>query len=107
MKTQLIQGDFGTWLLMPVSKREQKRLKRDTGDTGVLFQTDYDFPGLARTLGWNGKIGRERCDHPGTDGTVDCPDCKLKAGDFIAAAVDWLDKHDGCVFVGKGEEYFG
>lgn len=107
MNTILIQGDFGTYELLPGSKREQRRMKRDTGEKSVLFQTDWDFPGLARSLGWRGKIGRERCQHRGTDGTVDCPDCGRKAGDFISAAREWLDAHTGCTFRGKGEEYFG
>ncbi len=106
MKIQLSNGDFGTYLLTPVNKRIARQVKEDTGDESILIQTDWDFPSLARTLGWRGKIGRERCQHRGTDGTVTCPDCGLKASDFIGAAIDWLDKHDGCVFVGKGEEYF-
>jgi len=77
-----------------------------TGEETVLFQTDYDFPCLARTLGWNGKIGREHCDHRSTDGTVDCKECGRKAGDFISAAQTWLDNHCGQSFRGKGEEYF-
>jgi len=106
MKTTLIQGDFGTYELMPVNKRLQKQLRRETGEETVLFQTDWDFPGLARSLGWNGKIGREHCEHRGTDGTVTCPDCGKTASDFIQAAQSWLDDHCGNTFVGKGEEYF-
>lgn len=108
MKTMLLQGDIGgTYLLMPVSRRVRRRLEKETGEDSVLFQTDWDFPGLARDLGWNGKVGRERCQHRGTDGTVTCPDCGRSASEFIAAAANWLDAHCGCVFVGKGEDYFG
>jgi ribosomal protein S27E len=57
-----------------------------------LIQSDWDFPSLARDLGWNGKIGRERCDHRGTDGTVACPDCGRTATQFIEAAANYIDK---------------
>lgn len=105
MNVNLYQGDFGTYELGPANKRLARQLKRETGEETVLFQTDWDFPGLARSLGWNGKIGRERCNHSGTDGTVTCPECGRTASEFIAAAVDWLDNHCGRTFRGKGEEY--
>lgn len=35
------------------------------------------------------------CDHDHTDGTVDCPDCRAAASDFIEAAGEWLREHDG------------
>lgn len=64
----------------------------------ILVQQDWDAPGIARTFGWNigdivGTI--PTCRHPHTDGTVDCPDCFLKAGVFIHDARHWLDMHDG------------
>lgn len=37
----------------------------------------------------------QACGHNGTDGTVDCPECGVKASDFIAAAADWLSDNDG------------
>ena len=40
-------------------------------------------------------IGINTCEHDGTDGTVDCPNCGLTAGDFISAAREWLEDHDG------------
>ena len=106
MNVQLSKGFAGTYELGPVSERRAKELEDRTGFETVFFQTDWDFPCLARTLGWNGKIGRERCQHSGTDGTVTCPDCGKTAPEFIAATVDWLDRHDGHVFRGKGAEYF-
>jgi hypothetical protein len=70
----------------------------DDGQT-VLVQTDWDFPATAETFGWstrNVQVCPEcDCDHNGTDGTVDCPDCGIKAGDFIDAAREWLDNNDG------------
>jgi len=35
------------------------------------------------------------CDHSRTDGTVNCPDCGLKAADFISAAYAWLVDNEG------------
>lgn len=79
---------------------------RAYGPTGTLVQLDWDYPSTARDLGWNirrvqpGPDGARYlnrapnrghgCDHPGTDGTIDCPDCGCSAGDFIRAAGDYL-----------------
>lgn len=91
----------------------------------VLIQTDWDYPGTATAFGWStievqrcpkcggqckGDDGvyfvcesceeepplhHERCDHDGTDGTVDCESCGCKASQFIQAADEWLADHDG------------
>jgi hypothetical protein len=72
---------------------------------GHLYQTDWEYPGLAQDLGWaltrvqikHGRTvhmarrSRVGCEHNGTDGTVTCPDCGLTAGDFIRAAASYLD----------------
>lgn len=67
---------------------------RDEPNT-VLFQTDWDFPGLAQTFGWSlskrQNPGHEFCEHSGTDGTVTCPDCGLTPDMMISAAMDYLD----------------
>lgn len=97
------------------------KLESDEGKS-VLFQTDWDFPSLAGNFGFclgsvqicrkckriltvqpdchsfachdcNDKVG-QCCDHSGTDGTIDCP-CGVKAGQFISAAREFLDEHDG------------
>jgi hypothetical protein len=39
--------------------------------------------------------GIETCAHDGTDGTVDCKHCGVTAGEFIAAAGEWLRDNDG------------
>lgn len=81
------------------------KVKADDG-RDVLIQTDWDWPGVASTFGWspvrvqvNGidreQIGEFFCRHSGTDGTVDCPDCKVTASEFIQAARQWLDDNDG------------
>lgn len=63
----------------------------------ILFQSDWDFPGLAQTFGWNMSVEQATaphvfCSHDGTDGTITCPVCGLRAGDFISAAIDYLDE---------------
>ncbi len=60
-----------------------------------LIQTDWDWPPTARLFGWNMRARGERCEHRGTDGTVDCPDCKRTAGSFIRAAREFIDNNDG------------
>ena len=79
---------------------------KESGEQPSLYyQNDYDFPGLARDLGWDmaevqqrGTAADETCQHACTDGTVACPHCGLTATDFIAAAIRWLDDNDGNVF---------
>lgn len=90
-----------------------------TADDGrsVYFQTDLDFPPLARNLGWNGALTLEAipdnedsteatrklaCQHESTDGTIACPNCSARPSEFIAAAVAWLDEHDGEDFEDTG-----
>lgn len=106
MKVILTNENPGCYELTPVNRRLCRKMKRETGEESVLFQTDWDFPGLARDLGWKCKVGRERCRHAGTDGTVDCPDCGRKAGEFIAAAAAWLDARVGCTFRKDVDCYF-
>lgn len=82
----------------------------------ILVQTDWDYPGVASTFGWStydvqparpdddddpdslasvfpcSTVG---CDHPNTDGTVDCKRCGVTASQFISAAAEWLADNDG------------
>ena len=93
-----------------------------------LIQTDCDWPGIASTFGWTpvskqrcrecghianvsdcqtwacGECGRVQavCNHRGTDGTVNCPDCTIDASALIAAARDFLDEHDGATVEDPG-----
>ena len=93
--------------LFPVSRRLAKRYEKATGHESVLFQTDWDFPGLARTLGHRPKGS---CAHRSTDGTVKCEECGKTASSFIEEAVEWLDKQEGRAFNdphGTIAEYFG
>ncbi len=60
----------------------------------ILIQSDWDFPGVARTFGWDmtkEQILTEACDHSGTDGTVPCPDCGISVSQMIEAAQEYLD----------------
>ena len=106
MKILLTQGDIGgTYELTELIGKRTAR-KRGYPAQSVLIQTDWDFPGVARNCRWNGKVGRERCSHRGTDGTIDCPNCKLKALDFITAAANYLNRHCGQAFIGCLDCYF-
>ena len=96
-KITLERGDFGTYLIGADDGRD------------TLIQTDWDFPGVANTFGWNiqdaqkyetDEDGMElekktTCDHSGTDGTVDCEKCGMTATEFITAAANWLDDNIG------------
>lgn len=75
-----------------------------TDDAGrsVLFQTDCDWPAVAGLFGWSTNHNMrddqnaEAClGSQFTDGTVDCPQCGKKAGQFIAEARQYLDDHHG------------
>ena len=62
----------------------------------VLIQTDWDYPGVASSFGWNiADVGDGSCQHESTDGTIDCRECNVTVGDFITAALEWLDDHHG------------
>jgi hypothetical protein len=76
--------------------------------TSALFQTDWDWPSLARLFGWSTnhrhrKSTLEYTDEENTpcvgsdatDGTIDCPTCGKSAGTFIAEAREYLDEKDG------------
>jgi|ERR1039457_681237 hypothetical protein len=69
-----------------------------------LIQSDYDYPGIASTFGWrvSSLINKKHCKHLGSDGTVDCPKCGIKAHDFISSARDYLEEHDGDVVEDPG-----
>lgn len=111
----LISSDFGIgYELFPASKRLACKYEKETGHESVLIQTDWDFPGLAQSLGWSlrrvQKYRRKPCEHTGTDGTVKCKECGLEAGYFIDSAREWLDKHCDRTFndrFGSIGMYFG
>lgn len=45
-----------------------------------------------------GNLKEEKCDHNGTDGTIDCDKCGCKVSTFLSAAFDYLAAHDGDEF---------
>jgi hypothetical protein len=71
----------------------------------VLFQTDWEFPALAATFGWNisksqtGEAGYRGafCSHSGTDGTVECSVCGVTPQEFISDAIAFLNEHLGAI----------
>ena len=68
----------------------------DESSDSVLVQTDYDAPGVASTFGWDiSQVGSSNCQHRGTDGTVYCKECGETASAFIAAAIEFINDHDG------------
>ncbi len=111
MRVLLTSADFGIgYELYPVNKRFARKYEKETGHESVLFQTDWDFPGLANSLGWNDRTAHKRgCGDPGsTDGTVTCAGCGRGAGHFITAAQEWLDKRCDTVMQPRGiDAYFG
>src|SRR3989337_1069990 len=93
MSMRLLVTGISAYTVTPVNKRVAKKLKDITGESSLLFQTDWDYPFLARNLGWD--MSSPECSHRGTGGTVVCPDCGMTVGEFIAGATDWLDAHCG------------
>jgi hypothetical protein len=88
-RIDLLRGSFGTYILA-----------KSDGSDDLLVQTDYDYPGVASTFGWDirasrGASGWDSCPHDGTDGTVACPFCGRTASAFINDAGDYLDDHIG------------
>ena len=72
----------------------------------TLVQTDWDYPGIAQSMGWSLRdvqADGQSCRHDGTDGTVKCPDCGIDAVDFIAAASKYIYDHAGETFDGLDE----
>lgn len=70
----------------------------DNEEETILVQIDYEFPSTAMTFGWNILDVQKDdgfCEHTGTDGSVDCPVCKITASTFIDKAGEWLDNNDG------------
>jgi hypothetical protein len=86
-------------------------LNADDESQSVKIQTDWDFPGVASTFGWSMDSVQvtdddgeesEYCNHRDTDGTVDCPVCKITTSQFIESARKWLEDHDGAMVEDPG-----
>ncbi len=105
----LLTYDHLYYELTPVNKIAARKQKKATGDESVIFQTDWDYPGLAESLGWSVTRAHKRgCSDTGsTDGTVTCKGCGRTASHFIAAAAEWLDKRlDSVIQSTAAESYF-
>ena len=74
----------------------------------LLIQTDWDYPGVASTFGWDmmdvqhwpeeselAKATFQPCQHESTVRTGACKECGMQAGDFISAAGAWLRENNG------------
>lgn len=69
----------------------------DSNLEAILIQTDWDFPGVAASFGWDIRSvqkGRKRCSHNGTDGTIDCA-CGVTVAQFIESALQFIEDNDG------------
>ena len=74
----------------------------------MICTIDHQFPQLARDCGWDmtqtTTAGYEGCQHSGTDGSIDCPECGTPASGFIAAARKYLDRGP---YTCENNGYFG
>lgn len=75
MKIMLEDGPVSTFLL------------KATDGGSILIQTDYDFPGVASTFGW------QPCSCGATDGTIACP--HRTTAEMIAEAREFLESQIG------------
>jgi hypothetical protein len=78
---------------------------------GRPVRTDWEYPVAAEQVGWTirrvqkrgrdtrflsvARKGKHNCRHSHTDGTIDCPDCGVKAIAFIEAAGMYLRERAG------------
>jgi len=62
----------------------------DTGECVEFVQSDWDYAGLASSLGWC------PCECGHTDGTVDC--AHRKVSEMLSEAFDFLAERDGQTF---------
>ena len=105
MKAKLEKHIAGTFLIhlyhdngKPVTEDWLEK-NPEYSEASKLFQVDYDYPGLAETLGWDKQtVGNGTCRHSSTDGTVGCEECGVTVTQFIEAAIQWLLDHDGEMF---------
>jgi hypothetical protein len=101
----VFQGDFGT-LELTEMKRTHRGPRRYREGRDILIQTDWDYPGIASAMRWSPRAAatraqNARCDHSGTDGTVDCA-CGLTASRMITHAREWIDAREGLTFPDPG-----
>jgi hypothetical protein len=108
------EAEFLTLEANPPDAPGAAKLVADDGRS-ILFQTDWDWPSLARNFGWSTEHvsrrstldfnGEKDIPCPGsdqTDGTVKCPGCGKPASSFIYEARQFLDDHDGATCENPG-----
>lgn len=79
------------------------KILNSTESRSILVQEDHQAPGVASSFGWCVReVGPDHCDHDGTDGSVDCRECGTKAIEFISAAIEYINDHDGDVVEDPG-----
>lgn len=100
MKVILQSSEFGLgYELIPKSKARAKELLEETGEESILVDSDWDFPGLAKSLGWNG----DRYEPTPNDGYLEK---SRKISLAIQSAREFLDKRVDQVFSGSLDDYF-
>jgi hypothetical protein len=87
-KVRLERGPKGLYFELVEADRRLKHPR------SVVFQTDWDFPGLA------GHFGYVPCECGATDGTVNC--VHKTATQMISEAYDFLCRHEGEVIDDPG-----
>lgn len=96
-----VASNFG-FLLHSVQKCDRCHLI-STRLVNVVVKYCRHCPDAVGNIGTN-VAGAHVCDHYGTDGTIDCVECGVKAGDFISAARVFIDEHDGATCENPGYE---
>ncbi len=86
----LTAGDCGTYEVTQINPD-------DSEGKDILIQTDWDYPGIASSFGWE-----PCCGSGSTDGTVNCPDCGKTASEMIQSAGEYLDNHCGDIVPDPG-----
>lgn len=87
------------WEKICSQNKEQDDLEQDCFGNymsrGEYIQIDYGRLSLATTRGFTLQRSWEACEHSGTDGTVDCPDCGKTSTEFICECTEFLDALTG------------
>jgi len=102
----LIQTDFDFpsvasvfgWSPKMVQKDFAKEIEKKAWDDGLTAEQEANAIAEA-------EANFVPCEHPNTDGTVDCNVCGVTTGEFIEGATKYLDDHIGEITEDPG--YFG
>jgi len=86
MQIYLDMGDFGTY-----------EISNDQNDKTILIQSDYEFPSVAQTFGWDGE-------HDDIDGAITFLDELAGSGESVEDP-GYFDLEDGDLADEDEEEY--